>query len=116
MVMRIGPSISGYRHVIAVFHLAAKRLLKLRKLRFDVPFDLPALDDVFTIAAQEVVDGFDPNTDGARWLVLIEVLEREIGCAGLFDDPLDDPIDRSVVSALKAGDFKRDQVGMPRGE
>ena len=59
--------------------LAAKRTLEGGELGFDISFDLPPLDDVLAIAAQEVVDGFDPDADGAGRLVLVEILEGEVG-------------------------------------
>ena len=82
------------------------------QLRFDVTFELAPLDNVFPIAVEEVIDGLDANADRARRLVLVEVVEREIRRAGLFDDAFYDSIDRSIVTAFEAGNFERDQTRM----
>ena len=81
-------------------------------MRFDIVFDFAPLDDVFTIPAQKVVDGFDANADGAGRLVLVEILEREIRCAGSFDDAFDHPIDGGIMAAFETGDLKSDEVGV----
>jgi len=72
--------------------------------------------DVFAVAAQEVIDRFDADANKACGLVLIEILGREVRISGILDDPLDDSINRSVVTALETRNFKGDKVRMPRGE
>src|SRR5579883_137792 len=77
---------------------------------------LPPLDDHLAIAPQEVIDRFHTNADRSGGLVFVQILETEIGRAGALDNSLDYAIDRRVVAAFKIGNFKRHQIGMPRGE
>src|SRR5215467_6773808 len=86
---------------------------ELRKPGFDVSLRLAAVNDVFTISPQEVIDRLYANTNRARWLVFVEVLEGEIRCSRFFDDSFDHPVDRSVMSALETGHFQCDEIGMP---
>src|SRR5580704_5139327 len=86
------------------------------ELRFDFLVCLALANDLFAVAAQEVIDGLDANSDGAGGLVLVEILEAEVRSAGLLDDALDYAVDGRVVSALEAGDFERDEIRMARGE
>ena len=71
MGMQIRSSVSCYCHIVTVTGIlasslaAAERPLKGRELSFDIAFDLPALDDVFSIAAKEVVDGLHSDADRA---------------------------------------------------
>jgi hypothetical protein len=104
--------ISGDRHFILVPRLTAKRLLKRGQLRFDVAFELAPFDDVLPIAAEEVIDGLDANANRAGRLVLVEVLERKIRCARLFNDAFDNSVNGSIVTALEAGYFERDKIRM----
>ena len=53
---------------------------------FNILCCLPLADDFFSITAQEIVDGFHANFYRARRLVLVEVLEAEVG----FRCPLSD--------------------------
>src|ERR1700722_16326393 len=73
-----------------------------RQPGFNLAFDFLLLDDVFTIAPQEVIDGLDTNPNRAGRLVFVQIFEGEIGRAGLLDDAFDDSIYGSIVSALKA--------------
>src|SRR5262252_7723538 len=86
------------------------------ELLFDLVLSDAALDDVLSVPLEEVVDRLDANPDGARRLVLIQILEAEVRRAGPFDDAFDDAVDGRVVAALEARHFERHQVRMPRGE
>src|SRR6202008_4903211 len=63
-----------------------------------------------------IIDGLHANPDGARRLVLIEILEAEVRRAGLLDDAFHHTVDGSVVSALETRDFESHEIGMPRSE
>src|SRR5580704_13154351 len=69
---------------------------------------LALLDDLFAVAAQEVIDGFHADTNRAGGFVFVQILEAEIRRARLLDDAFDNSVDRRVVAALKTRDFKRD--------
>src|SRR6266404_5495284 len=86
------------------------------ELGVDFLFGFPLADDFFTIAAQEIINGFDPDPDRAGRLVFIEILEAEIWSARLLDNTFDDSVDGCVVPAFEAGDFERHKIGMARGE
>jgi hypothetical protein len=76
----------------------------------------PPLDNVVTIAAQEVVDRLDADADRPGRLVLIQILEREVRSARLLDDAFDHAIDRRIVAALETRHLERNEIRMPRGE
>jgi hypothetical protein len=82
------------------------------QLGFDVLLGLALADDFLAVAAQEIVDRLDSNPDRTGWLVLVEILEAEIRSARLFDDALDNALDRSIMPALEAGDFECDRIMM----
>src|SRR5579862_9198848 len=93
-------------------HLSAELLFQRGELGLDVFRRFALADDFFTVTAQEVVDGFDADPDGASGLVLVEILEAEVRGTGLLDDALDHAVDGRVVTAFEAGDFEGNQVGM----
>src|SRR5262249_13076228 len=74
------------------------------------------LDDVFAVAPQEVIDGFDPDAYGPGRLILIQILEAEVRRAGPLDDALDNAVNRRIVAALEARHLERHQVRMARRE
>src|ERR1700689_4082375 len=82
------------------------------QLGFDFFVGLALADDLFAVAPQEIIDGFDANSDGAGGLVLVQILEAEVRRARLLDDALNYAIDRGVVAALETRDFECHQVGM----
>src|SRR5688572_17268126 len=79
---------------------------------FDILLFLPTPNDVFAIAAQEIVDRFHSYLNRARRFILVEVLETEIRCAASLNDAFDDAIDGGVMSAFEARHFECNQVGM----
>src|SRR5207302_84441 len=105
-------SVPCHRHVGLTVGLTAKRSFESCKLSFDIFFNAPTFDDVFAIAAEEVIDGLNSNAYGAGGLVFVEIFEREVWRPGPFDSALNHSIDRSVVTALEAGVFESDQVRM----
>lgn len=104
--------LDGLRHFCVIFPGSVFLLTQLGfesgKLGFDILLRLALANDLFAIAAQEVVDGFDTDANGAGGLVLVEILKAEIRRAGLFDDALDNPVDGGIVAALETGHFERD--------
>src|SRR5271165_3141549 len=77
---------------------------------------MDAFDDVFAVAAQEIVDGLDADPHRSGRLVLVQVLERKIRRVRFLDDALDHTINGRVVAALEVRDLHGHQVGMARGE
>src|SRR5207248_3848345 len=59
---------------------------------------------------------FHTNSDRARRLVFIEILESKVRSSRILDDVLDDRVNRRVVTALEVRNLERDQVGMARGK
>src|SRR5262249_14676476 len=49
-----------------------------RQLRLDLLLCFPLLDDLFAVAAQEIVNGLHSNPNRASRLVLVEVFEAEV--------------------------------------
>ena len=86
--------------------------LQLRQLCVYFFLRFAALDDLFAVAAEEVIDCFDTDADGSRGLVFVEILEAEVRRAGILDDPFYNAIDGRVVTALEARDFKGDEIGV----
>src|SRR5258707_3796905 len=74
------------------------------------------LDDVFAVAPEEVVDRLNPDANRPGRLVLIQILEAEVGRAGPLDDAFDNAVNRRIVAALEARHLERDQVRMARRE
>jgi hypothetical protein len=74
-----GYLISRNCHLLIFGLLATKRALERGQLRFDIPFQLAALDDVLAIAAEEIIDRLNPDTDRPRRLVLIKSLNEKYG-------------------------------------
>lgn len=68
-------SIPCHCHLVSLSWLTAKRLFEYSQMRFDIAFDVAALEDVFTVAPEEVVDCLDTNADRAGGLVFVEILE-----------------------------------------
>ncbi len=101
---------SLYRRSLAVELLAPQLRFERCQLSLDVLCGFALADDFLAITAQEIIDGFHANADRARRLVLVEILEAEVGRTRLLDDAFDHAVDRRVVSALEAGDFERDQI------
>src|SRR5262249_48678508 len=75
-----------------------------------------ALDDVFAVTAQEVVDGLNPDAYRSGRLILVQILETEVRCAGSLDNALDHAVNRRVVAAFEARHLERYQVRMARRE
>src|SRR5215472_9743060 len=92
--------------------LRLKLKSELGQLGFDVSLCFTAVNDVFTISPQEVIDRLYANTNRARWLVFVQVFEGEIRSSRFFDNPFDYPVDRSIMSALEAGHIQRDEIRM----
>src|ERR1700739_545127 len=69
-----GPSIRRIGYLNPFFCLS-QAALKFSETRLDVHFLLLALNNVVTIAPQEVVDRFNTDSDGTRGFVFIEILE-----------------------------------------
>src|SRR5215469_4005531 len=90
--------------------------LERGELRLNVLLRLALTDDLFAITAQEIVDGFHANLDGAGRFVLVKILKTEVRRTGPFDDPFDHAVNRRVVSTLEAGNLEGHEIGMPRGE
>src|SRR6185437_12830414 len=82
---------------------AAELGFELLELGLDGRHLVLVADDVLAVALQEVADGLDADADRTGGLVLVDVLEAEVGRAGVFDDGLDDRIDGRIVTALEAG-------------
>src|SRR5258707_5534043 len=91
--------------------LFAQLSLVIRQLLLYVLGYLRLLDQILAIAPQEIVNGFDADSDGARRLVLIQVLECKIGSPGTLDDVFDNGIDRGIWTTLAISDLRRSQVG-----
>ena len=96
--------------------LAHQVRLKSRELGDYLLLGFPLANNFFTITAQEIIDGFNPDPDRAGRFVFIEIFKTEIRRAGLLDNAFDDAVDRCVVSAFEAGDFERNEIRMPGRE
>ena len=103
-----------FRRNLAVF--GAQLRLEGCELSLNILLGLALADDLLAITAQEIVDGFDADPDGAGRLVLVQILETEVRRAGLLDDAFDHAINRRVVPTLEAGDFQSHKIGMARCE
>src|ERR1019366_4109110 len=100
-------------HTVAQ-HPAAEAGLEFLELLLDGVGLLLVAHHVFAVALQEVTDGLHADADGTGGLVLVDVLEAEVGRPGVLDDFFDHRINRRVVAALEAGKLQRDQVGVAR--
>src|SRR6266545_2622336 len=77
--------------------------------------DLVAVaDHVLAVAREEVADRLDANLDRAARLILVDVLEAEVGSARVLHDLFDHRVYRRVVAALERRQFERDQVRVAR--
>jgi hypothetical protein len=72
-----------FRRDLAVF--GAQLRLEGCELSLNILLGLALADDLLAITAQEIVDGFDADPDGAGRLVLVQILETEVRCAGLLE-------------------------------
>src|SRR5579864_4470637 len=96
--------------------LVTKFCFQSRELSFDILFGLSLANDLFSITAQEVVDGFDTDLDRPGRFVFVQILKAKIRRPRLLDDAFDHTIDWRIVPALEAGDLERNQVRMARRE
>src|SRR5882724_86147 len=90
--------------------------LKRCELSANLLLGFALANDLFAVPAQEIINGFNTDPDGAGRFVFIEILETEIWRARLLDNTFDDAVDGCVVSAFEAGNFERHKIGMARGE
>src|ERR1700746_1352929 len=99
---------------ILLADLSTQLSFQNRQLRFDLLLCFALLDDLFAVAAAEIVDGLNSNPNRASRLVLVEIFEAEIWGPGFFDDSFDHTVDWSIVAAFEAGNLQRHKVRMTR--
>ena len=58
--------------------------------------------ELLAVAGEKIHDGLDADLERTRGLVLVDVLEAEVGRPGALENFLDHRVERRIVAALSA--------------